>query len=152
TSQTAAKASNVINVNLHVAENDSSADRTFNLQSILPSGLTIVPGSVTVNTTTQRDNLQINGNTVTIAGTQIDSENWPRNYNMTTSDNDPLCRTPVLSYNGWVTSGGHIGLYRHLGIYPTINNLADGNSSQARFVDFSNFWDGGWSLYNNNAW
>jgi subtilisin family serine protease len=152
TSQTAAKPGDVVDVNLHVAENDSGTDRTFNLQSILPSGLTIVPGSVTVSTAVQRGNLQVNGNTVTIAGTQVDSENWPRTYDVTTSDNDPLCRTPILTYNGFATTGGHIGLYRHLGIAPTTGGVADGNSSQAQFVDFSNFWDGGWALYNNTGW
>lgn len=154
TSQTAAKAGDVIDVNLHVAENDSGADRTFNLQSILPSGLTIVPGSVTVSTAAQRGNLTVNGNTVTIAGTQVDSENWPRSYNVTTSDTDPLCRTTILGYNGFATTGGHIGLYKHLGIAPTMGGLADptGFNGTAQFVDFGQFWDGGWSLYNNNAW
>ncbi len=154
TSQTAAKAGDVIDVNLHVVENDSGADRTFNLQSIMPSGLTIVPGSVTVSTAAQRGNLQVSGNTVTIAGTQPDSENWPRSYNVTTSDDDQLCRTTILSYRGNLTTGGHIGLYKHLGIAPSMGGVADptGFNGTAQFVDFGNFFDGGWSLYNNNVW
>ena len=149
---TAAKPGDVIDVNLHVAENDSGTDRTFNLQSILPSGLTIVPGSSLLRARRRAATSVVSGNTVTIAGTQVDSENWPRTYNVTTSDSDPLCRTPILTYNGFATTGGHIGLYRHLGIAPGRRRLADGNSSQAQFVDLSNYWDGGWALYNNSGW
>lgn len=153
TSQTTAKPGDVINVNVHVRENDTGADRTFNLQSIMPSGLTVVPGSVTVNTTAQRGNLSVNGNTVTIAGTQIDSENWPRTYNVTTSDNDPLCRTPILNDGrGHVSNGGFIGLYNRFGFTPTMGGMADKNGTAAQKIDLTTFGWSGWSLYNNNAW
>jgi subtilisin family serine protease len=152
TSQTATKVGDVIDVTLHVNENDSGADRTFNLQSIMPSGLTVVPGSVTVSTAAQRGNLQVNGNTVTIAGTQPDSENWPHGYNVTTSDTDPLCRTPIYSTGANSTTGGHVGLYRKLGLKPTFGGLADANATQSQLINLGAFWDGGWSLYNNNAW
>jgi subtilisin family serine protease len=150
TSQTRARPGDVIDVNVHVRENDSGADRTFDLQSILPSGLTLVPGSATVNTSAQSSNLHINGNTLQIAGTQSDSENWARDYLITTSTTDPLCRTPIFSANGVASNGGFVGLVKNLGLTPDFGGHADIYGTDAVTVPLSNFWDGGYSLYNNN--
>ncbi len=152
TSQTRAKVGDVIDVAVHVRENDSGADRTFNLQSIMPSGLTVVPGSVSVNTATQRGNLTVNGNTVTIAGTQVDSENWAHSYNVSTSDTDPLCRTTIYTSGGFSTAGGHVGLYRNLGLKPNFGGQADPFGVGAHVLNLGDFFDGGWSLYNNKSW
>lgn len=151
TSQTRAHPGDIVDVGVHVRENDSGADRTFNLQSILPSGLTVVPGSVTVNAVAQRGNLHVDGNTVTIAGTQTDSENWPHTYNVSTSDDDALCRTPIFSSSGVQSTGGFVGLYNRFGFTPTMGGSADQYGSSAVNLDLSNYWDGGWSLYNNNV-
>ena len=150
TSQTRARPGDVIDVNVHVRENDTGANRTFNLQAALPSGLTVVPGSVKVNNPEQRPNLVVNGNTLTIAGSQVDSEQWPRDYNVTTSDSDPLCRTPIFSANGQVTNGGFVGLVKTLGLQPTFGGHADFSATDAATIPLSQFWDGGYSLYNNN--
>jgi subtilisin family serine protease len=150
-SQTSAKPGDIINVNVHVRENDSGADRTFNLQSMLPSGLTLVPGSAKVNTATQSPNLVIDGNTLTIAGTQPDSENWPHEYNVTTSDNDALCRTPIFSANGVASDGGFVGLVNRFGLAPDFGGHADAYATDSVTIPLANFWDGGYSLYNNNA-
>lgn len=79
-------------MNLHVRENDSGANRTFNLQSMLPSGLTLVPGSAKINSAEQRPNLSIAGNTLTIAGTQVDPELWPADYVVTTRESRAYSR------------------------------------------------------------
>jgi len=152
TSQTRARVGDTIDVAVHVRENDSGADRAFNLQSIMPPGLTVVPGSVTVNSSTQRGNLKVDGNTVTIAGTQVDSENWPHSYNMTTSDNDPLCRTTIYAAGNFTTAGYHVGLYRNLGLKPNFGGQADPNGVGAHLLNLGDFFDGGWSLFNNNSW
>jgi hypothetical protein len=151
TSQTRARPGDIIDVSVHVRENDSGADRTFDLQSLLPTGLTLVPGSAKVNNATQRPNLSIVGNSLQIAGTQTDSEQWPRDYNVTTSDTDPLCRTPIFSANGQVTDGGFVGLVKKLGLTPDFGGHPDNYGSDAVTLPLSNFWDGGYALYNNGA-
>lgn len=150
-SQTRARPGDVIDVSLHVRENESGTDRMFDLQSLLPSGLTLVPGSATVSNPDQRPNLSINGSTVSIAGTQVDSENWARDYVVTTSKTDALCHTPIFSANGQSSSGGFIGLVRTLGLQPDFGGHADLFATDAVTIPLSNFWDGGYALYNNNA-
>jgi len=150
TTQTRAQPGDVIDVAVHVRENDSGADRTFDLQSILPSGLTLVPGSATVSTAAQNSNLHINGNTLQITGTQSDSENWPRDYLITTSTTDPLCRTPIFSANGVASSGGFVGLVKNLGLAPDFGGHPDPYATDSVTVPLTTFWDGGYSLYNNN--
>ncbi|GAA0720020.1 S8 family serine peptidase [Dokdonella soli] len=149
-SQTRARPGDVIDVHMHVRENDSGMDRFFNLQSILPSGLTLVPGSATVNTSAQRANLSVAGNSLQIAGTQKDSENWPRDYVVTTSRNDPLCRTPIFSANGQSSSGGFVGLVKTLGLQPNFGGHADLYATASATIPLANYWDGGYSLYNNS--
>ena len=150
-SQTAARPGDVIDVNVHVRENDSGSDRGFDLKSILPPGLTLVPGSAKVSTAAQRPNLSVNGSTLEMAGTQVDSENWPRQYNVTTSDNDTLCHTPIFSANGQSSSGGFIGLVNTLGLIPEFGGHADSYATDSVTVPLSNFWDGGYALYNNGS-
>ena len=150
-SQTRARPGDVIDVNLHVRENDSGADRVFDLQSLLPSGLALVPGSATINNAAQRQNLNVNGNTLTVAGTQPDSENWPHDYTVTTSDTDPLCRTPIFSANGQASNGGFVGLVNTLGLVPQFGGHADAYATDSVTVPLNNFWEGGYALYNNNA-
>ncbi len=150
-SQTRARPGDVIDVSLHVRENDSGEDRAFDLESLLPSGLTLVPGSATVNNADQRQNLSINGSTVRIAGSQIDSENWARDYVVTTSKTDPLCHTPIFSANGQSSSGGFVGLVRTLGLQPDFGGHADLYATDSVTIPLSNFWDGGYALYNNGG-
>ena len=151
-SQARAHGGDVIDVNVHVRENDSGSDRQFALQAVLPSGLTLVPGSASVNTAAQRSNLTVNGNTVRIAGVQVDSEQWLPDYLVTTSATDPLCRTPVFSANGVASSGGFVGLVAKLGLQPDFGGHADPYGSDAVTLSLSDFWDSGsYALYNNAA-
>jgi subtilisin family serine protease len=150
-SKTRAQPGDIIDVNVHVRENDSGEDRAFDLQTTLPAGLTLVPGSVRVNNATQRSNLSVVGSTIRIAGTQTDSENWPRSYTTTTSDSDPMCRTPIFSANGQSSSGGFVGLVNTLGLTPQFGGHADFNATDSVTVPLANFWDGGYALYNNGA-
>lgn len=151
TSQTMARGGDVIDVSLHVRENDSGADRAFDLQSMLPAGLTLVPGSARISTATQRGNLSINGNTLEIAGTQVDSENWPHDYVVTTSDTDPLCRTPIFTGSGVSSTGGFVGLVKRFGLQPDFGGHADQYATDSVTIPLSDYWNGGYALYNNAA-
>jgi subtilisin family serine protease len=148
-SQTRARAGDVLDVNVHVRENDSGADRTFNLQSLLPDGLTLVPGSARVSTAAQASNLAVAGNLMTIAGTQLDSENWAHDYVITTSDTDPLCRTPIFSANGQASSGRFVGLVKTLFLQPDFGGHADPYATDSVTVPLNAFWNGGYALYAN---
>jgi subtilisin family serine protease len=151
TSQTSARPGDVIDVAVHVRENDSGTDRAFNLRSMLPPGLTLVPGSARVSTAAQAGNLGIAGQTLTIAGTQLDSEHWAHDYVVSTSDSDALCRTPIFSANGQSSAGGFVGLVNRFGLAPDFGGHADLYASDAVTLPLSMFWDGGYALYNNGA-
>lgn len=153
TSQNRARGGDILDVAVHVRENLSGVDRAIDLQTVLPAGLTIVPGSVSVNSKSQRDNLTVNGNTVQVAGTQRNSENWPHDYVISDSRTDASCKTDVYTSQYGSSSGGFVGLYKHLGLIPDFGGHADYWASEALPVSLADFWgDGrGYSLYNNNA-
>jgi len=148
-SQTRARPGDILDVNVHVRENDSGMNRAFDLRSVLPPGLTLVPGSARINNAQQQANLQIGSNALEIAGAQTDSENWPRDYLVSTSDDNTLCRTPVFSANGHSSSGGFVGLVGTLGLQPEFGGHADAYATDSVTLPLSNFWDGGYALYNN---
>ena len=151
-SKTRARVGDLVDVKVHVRENASGADRVFDLQSTLPPGLTLVPGSVQVNTAAQRPNLSVGGGTVRVAGTQADSANWARDYRITTSANDAMCRTPVFTgANGQSSNGGFVGLVNRFGLMPDFGGHADFFASDAVRFPLANFWGAGagYALYNN---
>ncbi len=153
-SQTRARVGDVIDVKVHVRENTSGADRVFDLQSTLPPGLTLVPGSVQVNTAAQRPNLTVTGGTVRVAGNQANSENWARDYRVSTSASDAMCRTPVFTgANGQSSNGGFVGLFNRFGLLPDFGGHADFLASEAVRFPLANFWGAGagYALYNNAA-
>lgn len=151
-SQTRARVGDVIDVAVHVRENLSGADRDFALDSFLPAGLTLVPGSVHVNNPEQRPNLSVAGDTIRIAGTQPDSEHWERDYLVTTSATDALCRTPIFSANGRVSEGGFVGLVKRFGLLPNFGGHADFYGTEAVTIALADYWGdkGRYSLYNND--
>ncbi|NQD35481.1 S8 family serine peptidase [Permianibacter sp. IMCC34836] len=151
TSQTGARGGDVIDVTVHVVENTSGADRNIDLQTTLPAGLTLLPDSVSINNKRQRASLSVNGNTIRVAGTQLNSENWQREYVLTTSKTDASCKTPIYTSNYGSSRGGFVGLYKNLGLMPDFGGQADHWGTQALAVPLANFWgDGaGYALYNN---
>jgi subtilisin family serine protease len=151
-SQSRARVGDIVDVAVHVRENASGADRSFVLESLLPDGLTLVPGSVHVNTAEQRANLSVSGNTIMIAGTQPDSEHWVRDYQITTSATDALCRTPIFSANGQVSTGGFVGLVNRFGLLPDFGGHADVLGSEAVTIPLADYWgdQDKYSLYNND--
>lgn len=106
----------VFDVSLHLVENNSGMDRDFDLSTELPDGLMLVPGSLKVSSSEQEANLTVDGSTIRIAGVQRDSGNWMRTYNVTTSDNDPMCKVPNYGSNG----SGFVGLAENYGFIPEI--------------------------------
>ncbi len=151
TSQTRARGGDVIDVTLHVLENLSGADRSIDLSSSLPAGLTLVPGSVKVSSKAQKSNLSVNGQTIAIRGTQQHSEGWARDYMITTSEDDASCRTPVYRSNNGASSGGFVGLVKNLGFTPDFGGNAFDWTGDAFLLPLANYWGDGssYELYNN---
>ncbi|WP_198781979.1 S8 family serine peptidase [Shewanella putrefaciens] len=117
-----ARGGDVLDVKVHVVQNNTGADRDFNLSTVIPEGLLLVPDSVKVSTAEQQANLVVDGNTIRIAGVQQDSTNWMRNYNVTTSETDAMCQVPNYGRNG----KGFVGLAENYGLVPELGgNAAD---------------------------
>ncbi|MBY5993072.1 S8 family serine peptidase [Ferrimonas balearica] len=94
-SQTAAKAGDMVDVHVKLAPNLLGADRDFTLTTTIPGQFTLVEDSVTLgNVGLADDALSIDGNVITIAGTQASSMDMPRHYVFTTNADDPMCRVP----------------------------------------------------------
>ncbi|QSX41258.1 S8 family serine peptidase [Shewanella cyperi] len=118
----------IVDVTVHVVENNTGTDRDFDLSTVIPAGLTLVPGSVKVSSLEQEANLSVDGNTVRVAGVQQDSGNWDRSYKVTTNETDALCRVPAYGRN----DSGFVGLAKNYGFMPAIGGT---------MVDASGSWD-----------
>lgn len=110
----------IVEVKVHVVENNTGADRDFSLSTSIPAGLSLVPGSVKVSTAEQQANLRVEGNTLRIAGSQQDSSHWMRSYKVTSNETDAMCRTNDYGNN----KGGFIGLYKNYGMAPFMGGSA----------------------------
>ena len=153
----------VVDVKVHVVQNNTGADRDFDLSTVIPAGLTLLPDSVKVSSAEQQANLTVEGNSIRIAGVQKDSSNWMRNYTVTTSDTDNMCRVPNYGRNG----SGFVGLAENYGFVPDIGGTAgdwagssipDGNGnwvySNPFEIQLANYWgeDGKMNLFHNEAY
>ncbi|WP_144210729.1 S8 family serine peptidase [Shewanella donghaensis] len=92
-SQDTAKEGDIIDFYMEAAPNMMEADRNFSLKAMLPEGLTLVKGSVEIESI-YADMATIDGNNLTIEGVQPTSAYTPRAYVWTTNETDPLCRQP----------------------------------------------------------
>lgn len=121
-----ARGGDIIDVKVHVVQNNTGADRDFNLSTVIPDGLTLVPGSVKVSTAEQQANLTVDGSTLRIGGVQQDSTNWQRTYKVTNSDDDQTCYVPNYGRNG----KGFVGLVENYNFMPSIGGtMADAEGS-----------------------
>ncbi|CAI3805120.1 S8 family serine peptidase [Rheinheimera sp. MM224] len=110
----------VVDVTVHVVQNNTGADRDFDLSTVVPAGLTLLPDSVKVSSVEQQANLIVEGNSIRVAGVQQDSTNWMRNYTVTNSETDAMCRVPNYGSNG----AGFVGLAENYGFVPAVGGTA----------------------------
>ncbi|PIW62514.1 S8 family serine peptidase [Shewanella sp. CG12_big_fil_rev_8_21_14_0_65_47_15] len=125
-----------VDVSVHVVENNSGTDRDIDLSTVIPAGLTLVPGSVKVSSTAQQANLTVDGNTIRVAGVQQDSTNWMRTYNVTDSETNDQCRVPNYGRN----QGGFVGLAENYGFVPAIGGTMADASGSWDYDDASGQW------------
>ena len=93
TSQTAARPGQVVDLKLSMMANLDGYDRQIQVQSQLPAGVTLVPGSVKVPTA-MKDGLTVAGNGFSLTTKQENALNRPRSYKITTNQTDMMCKTP----------------------------------------------------------
>ncbi len=150
-SQTRAKGGDILDVSVQVQANNSGADRTLDLTAALPAGLTLVPGSVVVSQAEMAKNLRIQNNSWSLKGIQKNSEFWPRDYKVTNSQTDAMCRTPIYNSQAGSSQGGFVGLVKTLGLTPDFGGSALEWTDSRFTVPLGYFWDKGLALYNNDA-
>ncbi|WNC73950.1 S8 family serine peptidase [Thalassotalea psychrophila] len=97
---TAVQAGAMIDLVVEFNANESLANRNVDLTVNLPSGLTLVPGSMSDFSSQFADlNSTVSGNTLSIIGSLDDVANEPRGYNYSTNETDALCKTPEFPGN-----------------------------------------------------
>lgn len=131
-----AKGGDVLDVTLHLVQNNSGVDRELNIQALLPEGLTLIEDSVIVSNPSLQAGLTIDGNVISVVGTQANTEKLKPSYNITTSDDDILCKVPNYGRN----SDGFVGLYKNYGFAPEIGGSA---------VDWVGSWNSDWTEFTN---
>lgn len=154
TSQTQARAGDIIDVKVKVLENNSGADRTFDLTTTLPDGYTIVPGSVK-GFASVADMVSVDGQTITVSGSQVDSTDWYPEYVATTNvKDDPnyvydaMCRMKSYDdYMGNSTDGGYIDMQSVFG-FSHMPGLGGAWDNRTR-LPFNMFGYDKYALYNN---
>lgn len=150
-SQTHARPGDLIDLQLHVVENVSGADRQFDLSTTLPAGLTLIPESVSLNKSALKNGLVVEGNTIRLTGSQRNSADWSHDYVITTSTIDASCRTPVYRSNSGSSAGGFVGMVKNLGLTPDFGGSAFDWYNDEFTIPLTYFWGKGLSLYNNDA-
>ncbi|WP_406829010.1 S8 family serine peptidase [Microbulbifer sp. ARAS458-1] len=153
TSQTQAKGGDIIDVTVHMVENNSGIDRQIDLLGQLPEGLTLIDGSVSVDNPMMRDHLQVLGDVIQVSGIQENSEHWKRDYKITSSETDQMCRTPIYTAGSTASEGGFVGLYERFGLLPDIGGSAADWLNPEFKIPLSRFWgpDASMSLFHNDA-
>ena len=141
-SQTQARAGDIVEVTVDVLANNTGADREFTFASSLPDGATLVPGSVRMSGTMAHEVSEAD-NGFTVTGNQLDTRDWQPDYKVTTNITDAQCKTP---YFGRPTDGGYVDLIEY-----NIGPVHGGVYNQNLQVPFSALWadDPTWALYNN---
>nr|WP_306660270.1 S8 family serine peptidase [Rheinheimera maricola] len=150
----------IVDVTVQVVQNNSGADRQFDLTATIPSGLLLLADSVQVSSTEQQANLTVDGNVLRIVGVQQDSTNWLRSYIVSTSDDDASCMVPNYGSNG----SGFVGLAKNYGFVPDIGGTAGDWAGSGYYDDdwnwiysnpfeihLANYWgeDGKMNLFHN---
>ncbi|WOX05405.1 S8 family serine peptidase [Microbulbifer pacificus] len=93
-SQKTAKPGDVLDFTLDVRHNLESSDRSYDIKTTLPEGLTLVEGSL--NSTPTVENLATETGVISLNGIQPSTRDVARDYIVTTNATDPMCHTPII--------------------------------------------------------
>jgi len=123
-SQSHAKIGDNVKLNFSVLANNSGADRDFTITTTLPDGIVLTADDL-AKSNADAATLTVEGNTLTISGTQTDTGSVERHYKMTTNATDEMCLTPDV---GNSNPGGYIDLSR-FGIAPLFAGLDENGNN-----------------------
>ena len=127
--QSAGKAGDNITVGFNVLANKSGADRDFTITTTLPEGVVLTDNDL-AKSNADAATLSVDGNILTISGTQPDTGAVVRHYNITTNANNEMCMVPDV---GNSNPGGYIDM-SDFGINPLFGGLDEnGNNTNVGF-------------------
>jgi len=118
--QTAAVKGDKIPFTFEVLPNQSGVDRQFTLSAQIPEGLKLKEEDVLTSSQSIVSSIKIEGNTLTISGTQPDTGSLTPDYKVTTNISDAQCRTPNF---GNTNPGAYVDL-KEFGISPLFGGFA----------------------------
>ncbi len=126
-----------------VLENNTGADRNFEIKAKIPAGMKLVDNSVMIDNKRHTGaEIEVLDGEIIIRGTQVDSTNWARTYNITTNAMDQSCRMPLSP------DGGYINL-ADMGFQPSFGGHYS-ERSRFSFRDFFQAEDHKFALYEND--
>ncbi|WP_105214632.1 S8 family serine peptidase [Pseudoalteromonas sp. T1lg22] len=115
-SQDAARAMDVLDVNVKLKANYESQERDYNFELTLPEGMQLWSETMTSNNEQVAEMIKVEGNKLTIAGTQQATRNVKRDYIVTNNITDASCKTPMIDE---FSTGGYIDLQGEFRLQPT---------------------------------
>ncbi|KTG19042.1 peptidase S8 [Pseudoalteromonas sp. XI10] len=113
--QDTARAMDLVNVNVKLKANYESKARDYSLSLTIPDGMQVWPETLTSNNEEVEASLVVEGNTLTIQGTQDATRNVKRDYVVTNNITNEMCKTPMIDE---FSTGGYIDLWGDFRIQP----------------------------------
>ena len=136
--QTVARAGDVVPYTFEVLANDTGADRSFSITVEMPEGLSFTAEDILASSDAVED-VSIEGNVITISGTQPNTADVVPGYIMSTNLEDEMCRMPNF---GNSNPGGYVDL-AEFNINPIFSGFKTGIDQYGRPADNNIYWRDG---------
>ncbi len=140
-SQDTARAMDVVDVKVKLKGNFETKERDYSLALTIPDGMQLWSETLKSNNEQVAQLIEVDGNKLTIKGSQQATRNIKRDYVVTNNITDEMCKTPMIDE---YSTGGYIDLHGEFGLQP----MADwyvGGSNEYYDVPID------WLYYKNNA-
>lgn len=135
-SQDQARPGDVVDFKVSVLPNMLGYDRSFEITTALPEGMTLVGEARVVNPRISAE-FTVDGKILSVKGVQQDASERERGYRITTNETDAMCRVPYSQ------SGGYLPLYETYGFQPQFG----GQWYDELHMSLRDFWDSEETLY-----
>ncbi|WP_425439850.1 GlyGly-CTERM sorting domain-containing protein [Paraferrimonas sedimenticola] len=149
-SQSVARPGDILDFEVKVAPNLSGMDRALSVQAQLSDGLYLIEESIQAPMALA-ENISVLDGTLSIDTEQLNSRDWERRYEMTTNENDPLCRVPNFGQSN-AEQGTYIDFITDARIYPDIDgswNPGPAGYSANPYIVLSDYFDKPLAMYGN---
>lgn len=125
-SQETARAMDVVDVTLKLKANYESDARDYNMTLNIPDGMQVWTDTMKSNNEAVAQMINVEGNTLTITGTQDATRNIARDYVVTNNITDEMCKTPMIDE---YSTGGYIDLFGEFGMQPVTQWYEGGSNT-----------------------